>query len=133
VKRLVGTVVGLGVIALLVCIPALFYGSGTVSEPNEETSITNYVADFNVAKNGDMDVTETITVNFPVYGKHGIFRFWDIVDDNDSHARRIPEDISVTRDGQSEPVELSWEDHHRSGSPGSATPTRRSTWATTPT
>jgi uncharacterized membrane protein len=106
-------VIGLGVIALLVCIPALFYGHGTVSATSEETTITNYVADFDVAKNGDMDVSETITVNFPVYGKHGIFRFWDIVDDNAPHARRIPEDISVTRDGHSEPVEFSWEDHHR--------------------
>jgi uncharacterized membrane protein len=113
VKRLVGTVIGLGVIALLVCIPALFYGNGTVSPTSEETTITDYVADFNVAKNGDLDVSETITVNFPVYGKHGIFRFWDIVDDNAPHARRIPEDISVTRDGHSEPVEFSWEDHHR--------------------
>ena len=60
-----------------------------------------------------MDVTETLTVDFPVYGKHGIFRFWDIVDDNAPHARRTPEDISVTRDGSDEPFELSWEDHHR--------------------
>ena len=112
-KRLVGTVIGLGVIALLVCIPALFYGSGTVSASSEETTITNYVADFNVAKNGDMNVSETITVDFPVYGKHGIFRFWDIIDDNAPHARRIPQDITVTRDGQPEPVDFSWEDHHR--------------------
>jgi hypothetical protein len=113
VKRLVGTLIGLGVIAFLLCIPAFFYGSGTVSPTFEETSITNYVADFDIAKNGDMDVTETITVDFPVYGKHGIFRFWDIVDDNAPHARRIPEDISITRDGSSEPVEYSWKDHHR--------------------
>ena len=112
-KRLVGTLIGLGVIAFLLCIPAFFYGSGTVSPTFEETSITNYVADFDIAKNGDMDVTETITVDFPVYGKHGIFRFWDIVDDNAPHARRIPEDISITRDGSPEPVEYSWQDHHR--------------------
>ena len=71
------------------------------------------MADFDVAKNGDMEVTETITVDFPVYGKHGIFRFWDIVDDNDPHARRMPEDISVTRDGSDEPFEMSGEDHGR--------------------
>ncbi len=112
-KRVVGTVIGLGVIAFLLCIPAFFYGSGEV-EPNvEDTTITNYVADFDVAADGDLDVTETITVDFPGYGKHGIFRFWDIVDDNAPHARRTPEDISVTRDGSDEPFELSWEDHHR--------------------
>ncbi len=112
-KRLVGTAIGLGVIALLICIPAVFYGKGTVTPTFEDTTITNYVANFDVAENGDMDVTETITVDFPGYGKHGIFRFWDIVDDNSPHARRTPEGISVTRDGSNEPFELSWEDHHR--------------------
>ena len=112
-KRLVGTAIGLGLIALLLCIPAVFYGKGTVEPIFEDTTITNYVADFDIAANGDMDVTETITVDFPGYGKHGIFRFWDIVDDNSPHARRTPEDISVTRDGSDEPFELSWEDHHR--------------------
>jgi uncharacterized membrane protein YgcG len=113
VKRLVGTVVGLGVIVLLVCIPVLFYGNGKVTPTSEDTTITNYVADFDVAKSGDMSVTETLTVDVPVYGKHGIFRFWDVVDNNAPHARRIPEGITVTRDGQSEPFELSWADHHR--------------------
>jgi hypothetical protein len=113
VKRLVGTAIGLGVIAFLLCIPAFFYGKGTVTPTFEDTTITNYVADFDIAKNGDLDVTETITVDFPGYGKHGIFRFWDIVDDNAPHARRTPENISVTRDGDDEPFELSWEDHHR--------------------
>ena len=107
-KRLVGTAIGLGVIALLLCIPAFFYGSGTVTPTFEDTTITNYVANFDVASNGDMDVTETITVDFPGYGKHGIFRFWDLVDDNSPHARRTPEDITVTRDGSDEPFELSW-------------------------
>ena len=112
-KRLVGTAIGLGLIALLLCIPAVFYGKGTVEPSFETTTITNYVADFDIAANGDMDVTETITVDFPSYGKHGIFRFWDIVDDNSPNARRTPEDISVTRDGSDETFELSWEDHHR--------------------
>jgi uncharacterized membrane protein YgcG len=113
VKRLVGTAIGLGVIALLLCIPAFFYGSGEVQANYEDTSITSYVADFDIAANGDLSVTETITVDVPVYDKHGIFRFWDIVDENDPHARRTPEDISVTRDGSAEPFELSWEDSHR--------------------
>ncbi len=112
-KRLIGTAIGLGLIALLLCIPVLFYGKGTVAPSFEETTITNYVADFDIAGNGDMDVTETLTIDFPGYGKHGIFRFWDIVDDNAPHARRTPDHISVTRDGGDEPFELSWADHHR--------------------
>ncbi|MDX6374407.1 MAG: hypothetical protein QOD98_3395 [Nocardioidaceae bacterium] len=112
-KRLVGTAIGLVLVALLLCIPVLFYGKGTVTPTFEDTTISNYVADFDVAKNGDLDATETITVDFPVYGKHGIFRFWDLIDSNAPHARRTPENISVTRDGKDEPFELSWADHHR--------------------
>ena len=134
-KRLVGTAIGLGVIAFLLCIPAFFYGSGhgrrrTSRTPRSPTTWrTSTIAD-----NGDLDVTETITVDFPGYGKHGIFRFWDIVDDNSPHARRTPEDISVTRDGSDEPFELSWEDHHRQrvAKIGSRQ-TPRSTSASTPT
>ena len=112
-KRVVGTVIGLAVIVLLACIPALFYGNGEVTPVSEDTTIDNYVAAFTDAKNGDMDVTETLTVDFPVYGKHGIFRFWDLVDDNAPHARRIPEGITVTRDGKPEPFDISSEDHGR--------------------
>ena len=112
-KRLVGTAIGLGVIAVLLCIPAFFYGNGEVQPNYEDTTITNYVADFEVAENGDLHVTETITVDFPGYGKHGIFRFWDKIDPNNPHARLIPEDVTVTRDGEAEPFELLDEDHGR--------------------
>ena len=112
-KRLVGTAIGLGVIAFLLCIPAFFYGDGEVTPNTEDTTITSYVADFDVADNGDLDVTETITVDFPVYGKHGIFRFWDKIDPNNPHARLVPEDVSVTRDGSDEPFEMINEDHGR--------------------
>jgi uncharacterized membrane protein YgcG len=113
VIRLVGYTIGVAVIAALLSIPALFFGDGEPTANYEDTSISSYVADFTVRDNGDLDVTETITVDFPVYGKHGIFRFWDRVDANDDNARRDPEDISVTRDGGDEPFELSNEDHGR--------------------
>lgn len=112
-KRLVGTAIALGVLALLLCIPALFYGNGSVDPVSEDTTITDYAADFTVADDGDLSVVETITVDFPVYGKHGIFRFWDKIDQNNPHARLEPEDVSVTRDGQDEPFELSDDDHGR--------------------
>ena len=66
----------------------------------EPTSITEYDADFRVADDGDLDVVETITVDFPISGRHGIFRFWDVRDPNAPQARRIPADIDVTMDGQ---------------------------------
>jgi uncharacterized membrane protein YgcG len=111
--RLVGYTIGVAVIAALLSIPALFFGDGEPTANYEDTTISSYVADFTVAENGDLDVVETITVDVPVYGKHGIFRFWDRVDANDPNARRDPDDITVTRDGASEPFELSNEDHGR--------------------
>jgi uncharacterized membrane protein YgcG len=113
VIRLVGYTIGVAVIAALLSIPALFFGDGEPTANYEDTTISSYVADFIVRENGDLDVTETITVDFPVYGKHGIFRFWDRVDVNDDNARRDPDDISVTRDGRDEPFELSNEDNGR--------------------
>ncbi len=133
-KRLVGTAIGLGLIALLLCIPAFFYGKGTVTPTFEDTTITNYVADFDVAANGDLDVTETITVDFPGYGKHGIFRFWDIVDDNTPHARPYArghlghprrQRRAVRAELGGPPPPAGGQDRQR--------PTRRSTSASTPT
>lgn len=98
VRAIALALLGVGVFA-----PALVASTGSVEPAYEETVIRDYVADFTVGDNGDLRVTEKLTVNFPFYGKHGIFRFWDLADPNDSHARRIPRDFSVTRDGTAEP------------------------------
>ncbi|MEZ5091256.1 DUF2207 domain-containing protein [Nocardioides sp.] len=73
----------------------------------DETTISDYRADFTVDDQGNLSVVERLSVDFPFSGKHGIFRFFDTRDENDLHARRVPEDISVTRDGSIEPVDLS--------------------------
>ena len=66
-----------------------------------------------MASNGDLDVTETLTVNFPFSGKHGIFRFFDAVDDSAPNARRVPTDLQVGRDGEGEQADLSTEESGR--------------------
>jgi uncharacterized membrane protein YgcG len=111
--RLVGYTIGVAVLAALLSIPALFFGDGEPTANYEDTTITSYVADFDLEADGDLKVVETITVDFPVWGKHGIFRFWDRIDPNDDNARRDPDDIRVTRDGREEEFELSNEDHGR--------------------
>ncbi len=110
VVRLVGLVVLGGAVLLPGLISSI--GPSTADVTYEETSIRKYVASFDVDEEGDLHVTERLTVSFPYYGKHGIFRFWDLRDDNTS-ARRVPQDIEVTRDGQDEPVDLSWESGRR--------------------
>ena len=111
-KRVVGSVAGLVVVVLVLLAPAAFSGAegGGGDEP---TTITSYVADFDVADNGDLAATERLTVAFPVGDRHGIFRFFDHADDSEPNARRVPHDITVTMDGGDVPVELTTEDHGR--------------------
>jgi uncharacterized membrane protein len=102
--RWVGRGLGLLLLAMLVLFPAVRWGGGASDTPDDAT-ITDYVADFVVAKDGRLSVTETLSVSYPGF-KHGIFRFFDLHDPNDSHVRLRPQNISVTRDGQSEQYEV---------------------------
>ena len=105
-KRLAVTLAGLVVLAIAVLWPALRFDIGGPAA-SDTTTITRYLADFTVADNGDLTVTETLTVDFPDPGKHGIFRFFDRSDPSAPHARRDPQDIAVTMDGAPVPVDLS--------------------------
>ena len=105
-KRLVGTALGLAVLVLVTFVPAAFYGVSAGDESPEVTTITNYVADFTLDEQGDLRAVETLTVDFPVSGRHGIFRFFDTADQSAPNARRVPHDISVTMDGGAEPFEV---------------------------
>jgi len=105
-RRLALTLGGLVVLAIAVLWPLVQFGTGGPAD-TDTTTITRYLADFRVADNGDLTVTETLTVHFPDYGKHGIFRFWDRNDPSAPHARRDPRDITVTMDGATEPFDQS--------------------------
>lgn len=86
--------------------PLVTYGSGGDEEGAEGTRIPRYDAVFEVTDSGDLDVVETLEVDFPDEGKHGIFRFFDEVDPNAPRTRRTPDVTTVTRDGRAEPY--SW-------------------------
>src|SRR4051794_34884856 len=102
--RWVGRGIALLVLAGIVLFPAIRWPSLSGVEQDTAT-IDTFVADFTVAKDGRIDITETLQVSFPDY-KHGIFRFFDVQDPSDSHVRLIPRGITVTRDGQAEPFEI---------------------------
>ena len=87
--------------------------------------ITDYDADFTVSADGTLDAVETITGEFPS-GRHGIFRYWDVANQNSPAVRQTPHITSILMDG--EPAGL----HSccgrtaiASGSPRSATRTAR--------
>ena len=100
------TIVGLLWPLLLSAVPTT---SGTLSDP---VTISSLEADFTVDRDGMMQATETITAEFPS-GRHGIFRYWDVANQNDSHVRQVPRVAEISLDGQPVPYEFLWKNGQR--------------------
>ncbi|CUR58562.1 conserved membrane hypothetical protein [metagenome] len=114
-RAIVGvSLVALVLLGVVVVLPLLMYvgGSGNESTGPDPVSVTSYDADLRIAADGTLTARETLETTFP-YGRHGIFRFWDLVDPNDAHVRLVPRDIEVTLDGDEVPFELLWENGTR--------------------
>ena len=118
-KKVVGYVLAIGVLFGILLLPAfvLWLGnqataaSAATGDVPEPTTITSYDARFDLARDGDLAVTERLTVLFPAYtARHGIFRFWDRYDVSDPYVRRVVEDVGVTLDGRPVEFELSTRD-----------------------
>ena len=60
---------------------------------------SNYRADYVVGADGQLDAVETITAEFPG-GRHGIFRWFDIGNQNNERLRQKPEITSILLDGE---------------------------------
>ena len=84
-------------------------GAGTAADP---VVFSNYEADFTVARDGTLDAVETITGEFPS-GRHGIFRYWDVANQNSPRVRQKPEINSILLDGEPAPYQMLWEDGER--------------------
>jgi hypothetical protein len=74
--------------------------------------ITDYDAQYRVDADGTLHAEETITAMFP-FGRHGIFRFWDLKDVGDPHVRLKPKDVDITLDGHDVPVDMQWQSGRR--------------------
>lgn len=111
-KRAIGGLIVFGVLAAVLCWPAIFFSvHGDTGDPSDEvTSFTSYKADFTVHDDGSMDAVQTLRTNFPTSDKHGIFEFFDRLDSSDPHVRHLIEDVQVTLDGKDEPFTHSVED-----------------------
>jgi len=94
---------------------------GSSSSTPDPVTISDYTAHYAVDADGVLTARETIVGNFPL-GRHGIFRYWDLQDTGDKHVRLRPQQVEVTRDGNSEPFQLLWEQgrHFRVAKIGSA-------------
>ena len=111
-KRAVASLIGLAIVGAVLAANALLWNLGGSSSGSEPSTITNYQADFVVDDDGDIHVTETLTLD-GLFTRHGIFRFFDRADPTAPATRRTPYDISVTRDGAEEPFEVLKESHRR--------------------
>ncbi|WP_146828551.1 DUF2207 domain-containing protein [Aeromicrobium flavum] len=109
VLRLVTAIILVG----LLVVPALAtMVDDTTTGVADPVTITSYRAAYDVDEDGTLRATETITADFP-WGRHGIFRYWDLADRADHTVRYRPKDVSIRLDGDSVPVERLWEQGRR--------------------
>ena len=92
--------------------PVVFSGTPSSGEVSDPVTISTLRADFTVDRDGIMQAEETITAEFP-YGRHGIFRFWDVSNPNNSHLRQLPEVSEISLDGNPVPYQLLWQNNDR--------------------
>ena len=111
-RRVFGWLILFGLIAVGLLWPLAFNGGSTAAPATDPVVITNYQADFTVADDGTLDAVETITGEFPS-GRHGIFRYWDVANQNSPRVRQTPEITSILLDGEPAPYQLLWEDGER--------------------
>ncbi|MEI6466168.1 MAG: DUF2207 domain-containing protein, partial [Verrucomicrobiota bacterium] len=83
--------------------------SSMVSDP---VTISSLHAEFAVDRDGLLQADETITTEFPA-GRHGIFRFWDVGNANNSHLRQVPEVDEILLDGEPVPYQLLRQENDR--------------------
>ena len=109
--RLVKAAIPLVLIAFGMLWPVVFAAArpGTPADP---VVISDLYAD-SIDGAGDMTAVETITTQFYSTDRHGIFRYWDVANQNDSHARQKPDVTSILLDGQPVPYQMLWEDGKR--------------------
>lgn len=111
-KRVLLSLAALVIALIALLLPAVGFTSSSDSVGADPVVVTDYKADVTVDRDGSLEATETVTAEFP-YGRHGIFRFWDVSDTSNRGVRYPPKDISITVDGAAVPFELSWQQSNR--------------------
>ena len=113
--RVLKALIPLILIALGVLWPVLFsVGSDSAAtEVDDPVVITDYDVDMVVDDQGQMSAVETITTAFYTTSRHGIFRYWDVANQNDPRLRQKPDIESITLDGDPVSYQMLWEDGGR--------------------
>src|SRR6476659_1765153 len=110
--RVIRWLIPLALITFGLLWPLVFRGDSAASYVSDPVVFSNYKADFVVNRDGRLDAVETITAEFPS-GRHGIFRYWDVANQNSPRVRQKPEITSILLDGRPAPYQMLWEDGER--------------------
>ncbi|ORU98089.1 hypothetical protein AWC04_18205, partial [Mycolicibacterium fallax] len=100
-RLVVGLILGCTIASGVLWPLALALDSKTSESAAEDPVVlTDYRGDFRVEGDGTLLATETITAQFPAFpARHGLFRYWDIGNPNDTRLRHEPRIESITVDG----------------------------------
>ena len=110
--RVIRWLIPLALITFGLLWPLVFRGDSAASDVSDPVVFSNYKADFVVNRDGQLDAVETITAEFPS-GRHGIFRYWDVANQNSPRVRQTPEITSILLDGEPASYQMLWEDGER--------------------
>ena len=111
-RRFFLVLIPLALIAVGVLWPVVFRPSSEASAADDPVVFSNYDVDLIVSAGGRLDAVETITAEFPS-GRHGLFKYWDVDNQNDPGVRQTPEVTSILLDGQPVPYQMLWEGGER--------------------
>ena len=127
--RVIRWLIPLALITFGLLWPLVIQGGSEASNAEDPVVFSNYKADFVVNRDGRLDAVETITGEFPS-GRHGIFQWWDIANQNNPGLRQKPEITSILLDGEPISYQMLWEGGERFRVAKIGDPDRTLSWGT---
>ncbi|HEY0808205.1 MAG TPA: DUF2207 domain-containing protein, partial [Pseudonocardiaceae bacterium] len=128
-RRVIRWLIPLALITFGLLWPLVIQSGSEASDIEDPVVFSNYKADFVVNRNGQLDAVERITAEFPG-GRHGIFQWWDIANQNNPGLRQKPEITSILLDGKPVSYQMMWEGGERFRVAKIGDPDRTLTWGT---
>jgi len=125
--RVIRWLISLALITFGLLWPVVLSSSSEASDIEDPVVFSNYRAHFAVNRDGRLDAVETITAEFPS-GRHGIFQWWDISNQNNPGLRQKPEINSILLDGEPVSYQMMWEGGERFRVAKIGDPDRTLTW-----
>jgi len=91
-------------VVVVVAVALVWFVDPLSTQQGDTATIDRYDATYDLSADGTLFSTETLDVSMPA-GKHGIFRIFDTRDERRNGLEHAVSDVTVVRDGASEPYE----------------------------